>query len=80
MMTIMMMMIMMMMMMIMIIIVVVVVYDQQMILSKILKMCQDEPNSISVKGSNFQETAVVETKSIFGVVHRIHRSQLFICL
>ena len=40
----------------------------------------DEPNNISVKGSNFQETAVGETKSIFGAVNGIHRSQLFICL
>ena len=50
---------------------VVALYDQQMIFS-------DEPNNISGKGSNFQETAVVETKSILGAANLIHRSQLFI--
>ena len=50
-----------------------------MILAKILKICQMGP-IISVKGSNFQETAVVETKCILGAANLMHRSQLFIYL
>ena len=41
---------------------------------------EDGPNDYSVKGSNFQETVVVETKSILGVTNIMQRSQLFICL
>ena len=47
--------IMMMMMMIMIIIVVVVVYDQQMILAKILKMCQMNPIILAWKAQTSEK-------------------------
>ena len=55
-----------------IIITVVVVYDQKMILARVLKMCQMAPAILARKGSNFQETAVVneiiEIKSILLVL------------
>ena len=45
-----------------------------MILAKIMKIYLMGP---IMKGSNFQETAVVETKSIFGAANLMHRSQFY---